>query len=192
MWAYAAHISKEDQEGGFMAAIHFRVVFRPWINLSIWLLNSGWWPENRIIVVPNSLQKVPQNYENQGPWSFTTYWCIPKTWLHSYRWLQTKSAVFLTVGSLGKEMNLQPWKICRQWRICWLYLTMVEAPWKSPWRGATKADEGWAEGGTSLRGTTWSFPLVAYRAGRHKSLDILLNDWPQEAPLEELKCAGCM
>ena len=54
LWAYSAHIIKDDQEDGLLAAMHLRVVSRSWFNLSVWPLDSGWYPEDRLTVAPRS------------------------------------------------------------------------------------------------------------------------------------------
>lgn len=54
LWAYTAHMVNDAQEVGLFAAIHLRVDIWSWLSLSVWPLDSGWNPEYRLLVVPNS------------------------------------------------------------------------------------------------------------------------------------------
>lgn len=71
--AYSAQITYLLQVVGLVEARHRKVVSRSWFTLSIWPLDSGCNPEERLTVAPMSLQKACQNREeNWGPQSETT------------------------------------------------------------------------------------------------------------------------
>ncbi len=103
LWVYSAHMIKRDQEDGFLAAIHLSVVSRSWLSLSVYPLDSGWNPEDRLTVAPRDWENAHQNREeNWGPRSETMPCGMPKT---RKTWFITNSAVSLAVGSLGWGIN---------------------------------------------------------------------------------------
>lgn len=104
LWAYSAHIMKDNQEAGLLAVMHLRVVSRSWFTLSVWPFDSVWNPDDRLTIAPKSWQNACQNREeNWGPQSETMSCGMPTTWK---TWLMINSAVSLAVGNLGKGMNL--------------------------------------------------------------------------------------
>ncbi len=88
---------------GLLAAIHRRVVSRSWLIRSVWPLDSGWNPNDRLAVAPTILQKAPQNRdENWGLRSETISRGIPNT---RKTWFMISSAVSLAEGNLGRGIN---------------------------------------------------------------------------------------
>ena len=57
--AYSTHISWLDQEARLRFTRHRRVVSRSWFTLSVWPLDWGWMPEDRLTEAPTRRAKLP-------------------------------------------------------------------------------------------------------------------------------------
>ncbi len=131
-----------------MAAIHRRVVSRSWFIRSIWPLDSGWNPDDRLAVAPTSLQKAPQNRdENWGPRSETISRGIPNT---RKTWFMRSSAVSLAEGNFGRGMN----RAALENRSKTTWMTVL------PWDGGSPVTKSRERCDHGLRGTGngWSSP----------------------------------
>lgn len=67
LWAHSTHNSCEDQENGICAATHLKVDSSSWFNRSVWPLDWGWYPKDRLTVTPSheqsSLQMMDVNWD---------------------------------------------------------------------------------------------------------------------------------
>ncbi|KAL6458334.1 hypothetical protein MHYP_G00335640 [Metynnis hypsauchen] len=78
LWAYSAQGRCSTHEEGLAEVKHRRVRARSWLTRSVWPLDSGWKPEERLTEAPMSWQKAFQKrLVNWGPRSDTRSLGIP-------------------------------------------------------------------------------------------------------------------
>lgn len=74
LYAYSTYGRWELQAVGCWADMHLSVFFRLWFVCSTWLLNWGWWPEDRLTDVPRAAQNACHTLEvNCGSRSLTMF-----------------------------------------------------------------------------------------------------------------------
>lgn len=103
LWAYSTHINILDQANRWQETMQRTVTSISWFFCSIWPLDCGWNPEDRLAVAPMRVQDFFQKTEkNCSPWSETTSTGSP--WSQKKCW-RTNSAFALAEGSFGKGMK---------------------------------------------------------------------------------------